>query len=194
MSKLVILLVPVLCILAIELPFLLDKISYVYNRDNEDINNIEFLSKWYLQRGVQMPLNRFGSALYLYQLFGVNLIWGVSNIFGETVPVLKTINLSNGIFQFMAMYGLFGLGYFFTRCFALFRKYTQSIELSIYCLLVILVLGFSESIFTISFTMCFFFLYFYSEPEEIFDEQPEEMSRISPINTKNLHVRSNGPL
>jgi hypothetical protein len=191
LSKLVILLVPVLCILAIELPFLFDKINYVYNRDNEDINNIEFLSKWYLQRGAQMPLNRFGSALYLYQLFGVNLIWGISNIYVEAVPILKTINLSNGIFQFMAMYGLIGLGYFFNRCFDLFRKYTKSIELSIYGLLVILVLGFSESIFTISFTMCFFFLYFYSEPEEILDEQPEETAKTLPINTKTLHIRPN---
>ena len=119
-----------------------------------------------------MPLNRFGSALYLYQLFGVKLIWGVSNIYEETVPILKAINISNGIFDFLAMYGLAGLAFFLYRCFIFFRKFTESIELSVYGLIVILILGFSESIFSIPFTLCFFFLYYYSEPEISDNEIP----------------------
>jgi len=190
-STLTILLVPILILLAVQLPFLFNKITFIYNRDSEDINNIEFLSRWYLERGRQMPLNRFGSALYLNQLFGVNMIWGISNIYEDTVPILKTINLSNGNFMFMAKFGLIGLIFFLQRCFILFRKYTSSIELSLYGVLTILILGFGESIFTISLLMCFLFLYYYSSPEEIIEEQTDEAIQIPPVSPIHLnHNRS----
>jgi len=164
---LAILFVPVLFILALQLPFFFHKISMIYSADANDMTRVQFLSNWYLKRGLQMPLNRFGSALYLYQLFGIKLIWGVSNIYEETAPVLKAINISNGIFDFLAMYGLIGLGFFLYRCFIFFRKFTESIELSIYGLVLILILAFSESIFSIPFTLCFFFLYHYSAREKM---------------------------
>lgn len=190
-ATLTVLLVPILILLAVQLPFLFNKITYIYNKDSEDINNIDFLSRWYLVRGQQMPLNRFGSALYLDQLFGINMIWGVSNIYENAVPVLKTINLSNGNFVFMAKFGLIGLIFFLQKCFILFRKYTYSVELSVYGILTIVILGFGESIFTISLLMCFLFLYYYSSPEEIVEEQPAEPAEILPVNTIHLnHKRS----
>ncbi|HWZ13619.1 MAG TPA: hypothetical protein VNW95_00175 [Mucilaginibacter sp.] len=172
LATLLIFIVPVLFILIFQLPFLFEKIAYIYNRDSEDMNNIDFLSSWYYKRGQQMPLNRFSSMLYLIQLFGSNLIWGISNIYEDSVPILKTINISNGIFAFMAKYGLIGLAYLLSRCYVLFKKFTQSIEISLYCLVVILILGFGEQIFLIPLMMCFFFLYYYSEPET--DEADEE--------------------
>jgi hypothetical protein len=172
LTTLTVFFVPVFVILALQLPFFFHKISMIYNADSTDMTRVQFLSHWYLKRGEQMPLNRFGSALYLYQVFGVKLIWGVSNIYQETVPVLKVINISNGIFDFLAMYGLIGLSFFLYRCFIFFRKFTHSIELSVYGLVLILILAFSESIFSIPFTLCFFFLYHYSEPEISDDEIP----------------------
>ncbi|GAC1310848.1 MAG: hypothetical protein NVSMB24_28960 [Mucilaginibacter sp.] len=166
LATLLIFIVPVLFLLIFQLPFLFEKIAYIYNRDSEDMNNIDFLSNWYYKRGQQMPLNRFSSMLYLIQLFGSNLIWGISNIYEDSVPILKTINISNGIFAFMAKYGLIGLGYLLSRCYVLFKKFTRSMEISLYCLVVILILGFGEQIFLIPLMMCFFFLYYYSEPEE----------------------------
>lgn len=183
LTRLVILLVPILCILAVQLPFFLNKINYIYTSDSDDMNNIEFLSRWYLQRGRQMPLNRFGSALYLYQLFGVNLVWGVSNIYEDTVPILKTINLSNGNFMFLARFGLIGLIFFLQRSFILFRKFTKSKELSAYGIIVIIILGFGESIFTISLLMCFLFLYYYVEPEIDFEDYPGDDVTVERINT-----------
>jgi hypothetical protein len=163
---LVIFIGPLLFIMIFQLPFLFEKIAYTYNRDSEDMNNIDFLSTWYYQRGQQMPLNRFSSMLYLIQLFGTNLIWGISNIYEDSVPILKTINISNGIFAFMAKFGFIGLAYLLDRCYVLFKKFTHSMEISLYCLVVILILGFGEQIFLIPLMMCFFFLYYYSEPEE----------------------------
>jgi len=119
------------------------------------------------------------------------MIWGISNIYEDTVPVLKTINLSNGNFMFMAKFGLIGLIFFLQRCFILFRKYTYSTELSIYGILTILILGFGESIFTISLLMCFLFLYYYSSPEEIVEEETGEPIQIPPVNPIHLnHNRS----
>jgi hypothetical protein len=171
-SKLMFFIVPVALILAFQLPFLLSKISFIYNSDSEDMKHIEFLSKWYYKHGQEMPLNRFSSMIYLFQLFGANMIWGVSNIYDETIPILKNINISNGIFEFMAKFGLIGLVYFLSRCYALFRKFTTA-EISLYCILVILVLGFSESIFVLSLMLCFFFLYhYYSEYNGAAKEEP----------------------
>ncbi len=168
-SKLIFFIVPVALVLALQVPFLINKISYIYASDSADMQRIEFLSTWYYKHGGQVPLNRFSSMIYLCQLFGANMIWGVSNIFEDTVPILKTINISNGIFEFMAKFGLIGLTFYLSRCYVFFKQFTRSIELSLYGLLVILILGFSESIFLVSFMICFFFLYHYSKPEEIED-------------------------
>jgi hypothetical protein len=171
-SKLMFFIIPVALVLAFQLPFLLNKISFIYANDSQDMMRIEFLSKWYYKHGEQMPLNRFSSMIYLCRLFGANMIWGVSNIFEETVPILKNINISNGIFEFMAKFGLLGLVFFLNRCYSLFRKFT-TVEISLYCLLVILILGFSESIFVVSLMICFFFLYhYYSEYNGAVDEEP----------------------
>ncbi len=173
MATLIIFIGPVLFVLAFQLPFLVNKIASIYQSDSEDMNNIEFLSNWYFKRGTQMPLNRFSSMMYLCQLFGMNLIWGVSNIFEDSVPILKTINLSNGIFSFMAKFGLIGLTYMLNRAYVLFKKFSNSTEISLYYIAVILILGFGEQIFIINLTMCFFFLYYYSKPEEPEEEQEE---------------------
>jgi hypothetical protein len=191
LGTLIIFIVPALFIMIFQLPFLFEKIAYIYNRDSEDMNNIDFLSRWYYQRGQQMPLNRFSSMLYLIQLFGTNLIWGISNIYEDSVPILKTINISNGIFAFMAKFGLIGLAYLLERCYVLFKKYTYSMEISLYCVVVILILGFGEQIFLIPLMMCFFFLYYYSEPEES-EEHMIELDPEQPVTRRPAFKRRIG--
>ena len=155
---------PVLCVLAGMVPFLFDKIVTIYNKDLNDMKNIETLSDWYIQHGQTMPLNRFASILYLIQLFGYNLIWGVSNIYNRVVPILKHLNLSNGIFVVMAQFGGIGLIYLMRKCYLFFKQNTHSIELSLYGLIVILICGFGECIFVTSIILCFLFLYHYTIP------------------------------
>lgn len=181
-GKLAVILVPVLCVLAFRLPFFFNKISFVYASDLKAMTRLQFLSKWYLERGQQLPLNRFGSGLFLYQIFGVNLIWGISNIYEDAAPILRITNISNGIFDFLSMYGLIGFVFFLSRCFMLFRKFTNSVELSTYGIVLILILGFSESIFPVPFTLCFFFLYFYSTPQEIPPDSETDLLDAGSIN------------
>jgi hypothetical protein len=180
---------PLLFIMAFQLPFLLNKIASIYKSDTEDMERVDFLSTWYYQRGHQMPLNRFSSMLYLNKLFGTDLIWGISNSFEDSVPILKTLNLSNGIFTFMAKFGFIGLFYLLNRAYILFKKLSGSIEISLYCILVILILGFGEQIFTISMMTSFFFLYYYSEPEEYDENVPELDTELPGISRRAIDNR-----
>ena len=166
---------PILCVLAATVPFMFDKIVTIYNKDMDDMKNIQTLSDWYVQHDESMPLNRFASGLYLIHLFGYNLIWGVSNIYNRILPILKNINLSNGIFVLMAQFGFVGLTFLLHKCYMFFKQHTRSIELSIYGLLVILICGFGECIFVTSIILCFLFFYHYAIPditdeEYVFDE------------------------
>jgi hypothetical protein len=102
--------------------------------------------------------------IFLWQTFGVKLIWGISNIYPDTVPLLKNIGISNGIFEFSAQFGFIGLGYLLYRAYALFRKYAMTVEISIYFILIMLILGFGEGIFLTSLMLSFFFLYYYAAP------------------------------
>jgi hypothetical protein len=167
-SKILFFVAPLLLIAVAELPFLFTKVVSIYHSDEQDIKNIDFLNKYYLQRGINMPLNRFSSMILLNKLFGANLILGVSNLYDESVPLLKNMNISNGIFDFMAKFGLAGLGSMLYSSFLLFKTYTRSIELSMYGILLIVVLGFGECIFVLPLMTCFFFLHYYSAPEEMY--------------------------
>ena len=169
--KLLVFIVPLVFVMAVSLPFLFDKIVLIYNRDMSDMKNIGTLSQTYREMGRQMPLNRFGSMIFLWQTFGVKLIWGISNIYPDTVPLLKNIGISNGIFEFSAQFGFIGLGFLLYRAYALFRKYAMAVELSIYFVLIILILGFGEGIFLTSLMLSFFFLYHFAAPD-MFSEEP----------------------
>ncbi|MFD2871594.1 hypothetical protein ACFS5N_03870 [Mucilaginibacter ximonensis] len=163
-STLAIVAVPVLAVAVVKLPFLLDKVIDIYKHDMRDLQNIEFLSAWYIRRGEEMPFNRFSSLIFIYRQFKWQLILGVSNIFVETVPYLQNANTSSGIFEYFAKFGAVSFVYMLTRAGQFFGKFTQQKELLIYCILLILVLGFSESIFILPLMTNFYFLYFYARP------------------------------
>jgi len=174
-STLAIVAVPVLAVAVVKLPFLLSKVIDIYNHDLKDLQNLEFLSAWYLRQGREMPFNRFASMIFIYDEFKARLIFGVSNIFTETVPYLKNANTSSGTFEYFAKFGLVAFVYLMTRLCQFFRKFTQQKELIIYCVLLILVLGFSESIFVLPIMTNFYFLYFYARPlDDEFEEEEEE--------------------
>jgi hypothetical protein len=172
LNKLLAFAVPILFIMVFQLPFLADKIIGTYKSDMFTLKNIQFLSKYYIQTGETFALNRFASAIYIYQLFGAKLIFGISNIFDETQPILKNISLSNGIFEFSAKFGFIGLSFLLYRAYLYFRTFTFNFEQAFYGVLLILILGFGESIFVLPLTTAFCFLYQYTQPEET--EEDEE--------------------
>lgn len=171
---------PVLIVAIFKLPFLLDKVVDIYKHDMRDLQNIEFLSAWYIQHGEEMPFNRFSSLIFIYRQFKEQLIFGVSNIFIETVPYLKNANTSSGIFEYFAKFGVVAFVFFMTRLCQFFYTFNKKKELLIYCVLLMLILGFSESIFILPMMTIFYFLYFYAQPlnndDEIEDEEDEEES------------------
>jgi hypothetical protein len=173
-SKILVFVIPFLVVLASAVPFLFDKIINIYHNDMSDMKNIETLSKTYIKMGQVMPLNRFASLLFLSQTFGFKLILGISNSYQDTIPILGNISISNGIFAFCAQFGLVGLGLLLYRSFALFQKYTRAVELSLYCVLIILILGFGECIYLTPLMLAFLFLYYYADPEPILSEEPGE--------------------
>lgn len=174
-STLAIVAVPMLAAAAVKLPFLLSKVIDIYKHDLIDLQNLGFLSAWYLRQGRQMPFNRFASMIFIYDQFKAQLILGVSNIFNETVPYLKNANTSSGTFEYFAKFGVVAFVYLMTRLCQFFRKFTQQKELIVYCVVLILVLGFSESIFILPIMTNFYFLYFYARPldDEFADNDDE---------------------
>lgn len=185
-AKLLFFIVPILLVFATSVPFLFDKISVIYNRDMQDLKNIDTLNQTYIQMGQVMPLNRFGSMLFLINTLGINLVWGVSNIYRETIPILKNIGLSNGIFTFFAQFGAIGLSFLLYKSYQLFRKVTRNTELSCYCLLIMLILGFGECIYVTTIVLCFLFLKHYAAPVVSEEQELPEQAAINPAHPQNL--------
>lgn len=172
MSLLLTVAVPLILIAVFQLPFLADKIIETYKYDLNSMKNIEYLSKYYIRIGESFPLNRFASLLFIYKTFGAQLIFGISNIFTDTNPIFANINISNGIFEFCAKFGAIGILFLLYRAYLFFRIYTSNFEQAFYGVILILILGFGESIFVLPLTTAFCFLYHYAIPYE--PEEDEE--------------------
>jgi hypothetical protein len=170
LSTLAIFAVPVLGVAIFELPFLLDKVIEIYHHDMQDLKNIATLSAYYEKVGEEMPFNRFASALFIYNQYHEKLIFGVSNIFIESVPYLRNANTSSGILEYFAKFGIVAFVLLFTRMCMFFKKFGATGEQLFYCVLLVLILGFSESIFILPMMTNFYFLYFYAKPEDAEDE------------------------
>ena len=164
----VLLMIPVLVLIMIKTPFIGNKIVALYSSDMDKLENIEHLSHYYDKIEMQMRLNRFASITYIYNLFKYKLILGVSNMYDELMNKVYSVNISNGIMDFMAKYGLFGFVYLMS-CYAKFcKRNAKYIECVIYCLLVIIVLGFGSPILTTPIALMFLFLPYYKFPAPIY--------------------------
>ncbi|MFD2866133.1 hypothetical protein [Mucilaginibacter antarcticus] len=170
-STLAIFAVPAAAVAVFKLPFLLDKVVEIYHHDMRDLQNIATLSAYYEKVGQQMPFNRFSSALFIYNQYHEKLILGVSNIFIESVPYLRNANTSSGIFEYFAKFGIAAFVFLFTRMCQFFKKFGATGEQLFYCVLLVMILGFSESIFILPMMTNFYFLYFYAKPDEDLDEE-----------------------
>ena len=144
--------------LVIFIPFLGSKIKDTYYEDLDDLGRLKFLEKYYHHNQMQIPLNRFSSMVYIYQQFGTKLILGVSNKYGDIVNKAYDINISNGLFDFLAKFGLVGLVYLLYKYAKLFLKLVIKAEYVIYCMVVLLVIGFGEPVLVLPIVLMFMFL------------------------------------
>ncbi|WPU95682.1 hypothetical protein SNE25_09145 [Mucilaginibacter sabulilitoris] len=168
-SKVFLFAAPVIAVAAVKVPFLFGKIIELYKQDLHDVEHMETLGTFYLKHGGQLPLNRFGSVIYIYRLFGEKLVWGISNMYQDAVTQLANVNISNGIIDFIAKFGLIGLFYLIYRYAMLFKKFVSGNELVVYAVLVVLILSFGEPILIWQNVLAFFFLYHYSRPADELD-------------------------
>ncbi|MDX2072291.1 MAG: hypothetical protein SFV55_27905 [Haliscomenobacter sp.] len=164
----VVLMIPVLVLIMVKTPLIGEKIVSLYNSDMENLENIDHLSSYYDNIDMQMRLNRFASITYIYDLFKYKLILGVSNMYDELMNRVYNVNISNGIMDFMAKYGLVGFLYLMS-CYAKFcKRNVKYNECTVYCILVMIVLGFGSPILTTPIVLMFLFLPYYKLPEPIY--------------------------
>ncbi len=173
--------VPVIAFIAVEVPFLFDKIGKTYDVDQHNLDSLDDLTIYYERSGEgQIHLNRFASATILYNIFGYKLLWGISNGYQGADKVLKNVNISNGDVDFLAKFGVIGYGFFFYRYGRMFKSFLHKNEYVLYCILIFLVLSFGEPMPIFHSSLAFLFLYHYTTPEllglneEDEDEEEEE--------------------
>ena len=154
----VIILIPTCILLFIFIPFLGDKIVETYQEDMRDLNHLKVLEKYYRHNRMQIPLNRFSSMWHIYETFGNKLILGVSNKYNEILNKQYTVNISNGIFDFLAKFGVVGFVYLFVKYAGFCRPYVLRWENVCYCVLILLVTSFGEPILILPFILIFMFL------------------------------------
>ncbi len=154
-----VLLVLVFAAIIIATPLLGTKIKDTYYEDMDDLNRVKYLAIFYKhQNMLYIPLNRFSSMAYIYNTFSYKLIWGVSNKFDVILNKQFLINISNGVFDFLAKFGLVGLIYLVYKYAKFCIAYVLKSEYVIYCILILLVLGFGETILSLVFILMFIFL------------------------------------
>ncbi len=161
----VIIMVPTFVVLFITVPFLGDKISAIYLDDIAGLKHLKDISKYNLKRGEQIPLNRFASMIYLYDNMGSDLILGLSNKYDVIIDKVYNVNISNGIFDFFAKFGVFSFIYLFYTYIKFCALYVKRVEYLIYCTLILLIIAFGEPILFLPIILIFLFLPFLTNPD-----------------------------
>lgn len=158
-SKVTIIAFAILLALAIpNVPFLGEKIVEIYEQDIRDLKRIEELSTYYDDVQRQIPLNRFASAIFLYEQFDWKLFLGVSNQYDEYYKYEYNINISNGIMDFITKFGVVGLFVLVYRYGTLCKMYLRKTEYVIYSIMILLILSFGEPILMLPICVIFMFL------------------------------------
>ena len=160
----VIVLIPAFVILFITVPFLGDKIMAIYLDDMAGLKHIKNISNYNHKNGDQIPLNRFASMVFLYDNVGDNLYLGLSNKYDAIINQIYNVNISNGIFDFFAKFGMLSFVYLMYTYVRFCRDYVKKFEYLIYCVLILLVISFGEPILFLSIVLLFLFLPFIAKP------------------------------
>nr|WP_294941482.1 hypothetical protein [uncultured Mucilaginibacter sp.] len=154
----VLLFIPLCVVVIMYVPFLGGKIKYTYHQDMDDLKHLAQLDASFRRMHQQIPLDRFSSMVFVYRKFGAKLICGVNNRYDVFVNTKYNINVSNGIFEALAQFGLIGLIYL-AYCYIKFcRKQLLNAEQVLYCLAIMFILSFGEPILGVPLLLAFMFL------------------------------------
>jgi len=142
----------------IAFPLLGGKIKDTYYEDLDDLNRLKYLEVFYKHNNMAIPLNRFSSMIYIFNTFGYKLILGVTNKYNIIMNKAYNINISNGIFDFLAKFGLLGFVYLMYHYSKFCLTYVIKTEYLIYCILILLLIGFGEPVLILPVVLMFIFL------------------------------------
>ena len=135
-----------------------DKVAGIYTDDMDGLKHLKEISQYHLKHNEQIPLNRFASMSYIYDNMGSGLILGVSNKYDELLNTVYNVNISNGIFDFLAKFGVLGLFFLVYSYIKFCTAFLKKNEYIIYCVLILLVMSFGEPIMFLPVTLLFLFL------------------------------------
>jgi hypothetical protein len=168
----VILLLPVCIVLFATIPILGEKIMGTFNDDMANLDDMKNLSSYYLHHDEQIPLNRFASMTFLYDNLGPKLILGLSNKYDVIINQKYNVNISNGLIEFLAKFGVVGLIYLLYTYAKFCVAYVLKTEHVVYCILILLVLSFGEPILYIPYILVFlFFPYCNIDYQQIWEDR-----------------------
>ncbi|WP_146166477.1 hypothetical protein ABZR88_17600 [Mucilaginibacter yixingensis] len=145
-------------LLVCTVPILGRKMVDMYNEDMADLNHLKVLEHFYHHYRMQIPLNRFASMVYIYSVFGWQLILGVSNKYSLIFYRKFNVNVSNGIFDFLAKFGFVGLLYLFYKYAKFCKAYVKNWEYVFYCIAMLFLIGFGEPVMILPIILNFLFL------------------------------------
>jgi hypothetical protein len=157
----VLVLIPLSIVIIINTPNLGDKITKTFEGDMKDSrpHQMKIAEHYYQHSKGPAPLNRFSSMIVIYNKFGNDLILGESNKYNVILNETDNVDISNGIFDFMAKFGLVGFIFLMYKYARFCRVYVFRWELVIYCILVFLIICTGEPIVFLPFMLLFIFLY-----------------------------------
>lgn len=150
----------ILAIVFFNIPFLGEKIYNSFFIDSDAVDNIDNVTDYYYNLNTTIPLGRFASVSFIVQQFGLKLFWGISNDYSRLYISMYNVNLSCGIIDFIAKFGL--IGYVaMSRAYWNFCKLglvdKKIISLAI-CFMIFFILGFGETILNLPFFLSVFFI------------------------------------
>lgn len=170
----VLVMIPGFALLVIFVPFLGDKIAAIYTDDMDGLKHLREISIYHLKHNEQIPLNRFASMSYIWDNVGSNLILGLSNKYDEILNKVYNVNISNGIFDFLAKFGLTGLVFLIYTYGKFCAAFLKKTEFVIYCILIFLVMSFGEPIMFLPVFLIFLFLPFITDIGKKEEEETTE--------------------
>jgi len=154
--------VALLCLaisMIIFVPFMADKVTDVYYQDVDKLSKLNVLDSYYRHHTTApIPLNRFGSMQYIFDNYTYKLILGVTIDYIKVARIPYNVGISNGVFDFLARFGLAGLTFLFYNYAKFCFNYAPKKEYIFYCILILFIIGFGEPVLILPIALMFLFI------------------------------------
>jgi len=145
----------VLILVFVNSPVLYNKILSAYNTDMQNSTDYDNLQDYYSQSNATIPLNRFASFIQIFITFKYQLLLGVGNKYGQILNKNYSFNISNGIADGLARFGLLGMILYLWYYMKLVSRYTRVTMNKVLIIIFLLALFFGEPLLSVPVFMFF---------------------------------------